>query len=72
MLGFVQITDSHTLRPQIEIIQKKKLFISSIYTCKNFEIPNLKTSKFQKNHPTSDQVVDIFTKPLPKEIFEYL
>ena len=52
MLRFVQIIDSHTSGPQIKMVQKTKLFISSSYTYKNFEILNLNTLRAQNNHPT--------------------
>jgi len=66
MLGFVQIIDSHTSGPQIKMVQYTKLFISSIYTCKKFEILNLKTLRTQNNHPTISTIAKIYAQTVKK------
>jgi len=66
MLGFVQIIDSHTLGPQIKMVQNTKLFISSSYTCTNFEILNLKTLRAQNNHPTIFTTAKIYAQTVKK------
>jgi len=56
MLSLVHIRDSHTLGPQIEMIQKKKFLILPSYICKKFEIPNLRNLGSQNNHPTISMI----------------